>query len=319
MYFLQVIFVALCRKTRLFLIKSVNNNKYQILTINKETANFLQFVALQRAFTENSLRAYRVDLAQLLAHSPAQVNESDLKSLFSSLMTHWANLSPATRQRKCACLKSFAHWLYSNGRTTVDWGNTLTMPKRQLKIPHFVSVDEALQLFRHLQQAVTENSPNSRRNLALLGLLYGGGMRVGEACAIAWQDIDMTYQRVRTLGKGRKERWVVLPKNVIAALAALPKDHKYLFGDEPFSTRTAYNIVRAAGARAGLLRPLHPHALRHSFATHLLNGGTNLRVLQELLGHSSLAATQKYLHLSTDELARTMERFHPLGKAQDKK
>ena len=94
---------------------------------------------------------------------------------------------------------------------------------------------------------------------------------------------------------------------------------KYVFGQKAIDTRTAYEIVRQSGARAGLLKPLHPHALRHSFATHLLSNGTDLRILQELLGHESLTATQKYLHLSLDKLARTMEANHPLGDKSKRK
>jgi integrase/recombinase XerC/integrase/recombinase XerD len=100
----------------------------------------------------------------------------------------------------------------------------------------------------------------------------------------------------------------------VAKLKAFPRQGQYVFGEKPMDTRTGYEIIRQCGARAGLLKPLNPHALRHSFATHMLSSGTNLRVLQELLGHESLTATQKYLHLSMDSLARTMEKNHPLGK-----
>ena len=104
-----------------------------------------------------------------------------------------------------------------------------------------------------------------------------------------------------------------LPQPTIEALKKLNRQETYVYGKTPLNTRTAYQIVKDWGKRAGLLKPLHPHALRHSFATHLLSGGTDLRILQEILGHASLAATEKYTHLSLEQLSITMESHHPLG------
>jgi integrase/recombinase XerC/integrase/recombinase XerD len=156
---------------------------------------------------------------------------------------------------------------------------------------------------------------------AMILLLYGGGLRISEACSLRWSDMEMAGERsLRVAGKGGRQRVVTVPELTWSALQALPHEGRFVFGGEcELSSRKAYEWVRQAGARAGLLKPLHPHALRHSYATHLLSSGADLRVLQELLGHRSLAATQKYTHLSLDHLARAMEKHHPLSASKLKK
>ncbi|MEQ1724112.1 MAG: tyrosine-type recombinase/integrase, partial [Pseudobdellovibrio sp.] len=149
-------------------------------------------------------------------------------------------------------------------------------------------------------------------------LLYGGGLRISEACNLKWSDINFKEKRILILGKGNKERYAVLPSFCMDHLNAMFKKREskntYVFGDNPLNTRTGYEYIRTIGASAGLMKPLHPHSLRHSYATHLLTSGTNLRTLQTLLGHESLQATEKYTHLSVDHLARLIEQTHPLRK-----
>jgi site-specific recombinase XerD len=184
------------------------------------------------------------------------------------------------------------------------------------KVPHFLSLDEALALVQSLKK---RRDTLRDRDLALTLLLYGGGLRVSEAANLRWSDVDLHERLIRVKGKGGKERVVAIVRLLAEALSRLAKDGRYVFGEKPFSTRSAYEVIRRAGVAAALLAPLHPHALRHSFATHMLSSGTDLRVLQELLGHESLVATQKYLHLSIENLARTMEHNHPLGSRKTPK
>jgi integrase/recombinase XerC/integrase/recombinase XerD len=154
----------------------------------------------------------------------------------------------------------------------------------------------------------------------LLLLLYGGGLRVSEACGLRWKDLITSARSIRVEGKGGRERMVALPELCWKELQGLERSATYVLGgDQALSTRQAYQWVREAGESADLLKPLHPHALRHSYATHLLSSGADLRVLQELLGHRSLAATQKYTHMSLDHLARVMENHHPLSASKLKK
>ncbi len=229
----------------------------------------------------------------------------------------WSNLSLSSRNRKAACLKSFLKWLFQERHIERDLNFQVHAPKPPVRIPHFLSVDESIAVIKiaevAIKKAKEEFKERALREKALLLLLYGGGLRVSEACNVKWQDIDATKRLIRIRGKGSKERLVALPPIVLKSISALKGKGKFIWGAEPLSTRVAFSIVRSLGARAGLVKPLNPHALRHSFATHLLSSGTNLRTLQELLGHASLSATQKYTHLGIDQLARTVETHHPLG------
>lgn len=165
--------------------------------------------------------------------------------------------------------------------------------------------------------ALIQSLPEDPPVRALILLLYGGGLRVSEACALQWKDLVEGARSLRIRGKGGRERVVAVPERTWEALTALKREGATVFNG--LGERKAYEWVRQAGARAGLLKPLHPHALRHSYATHLLTSGADLRVLQELLGHRSLAATQKYTHLSLDHLARSLEKHHPLSASKLKK
>lgn len=170
-----------------------------------------------------------------------------------------------------------------------------------------------MSLIQYLNKAETHPSLTQQR--LLFFTIYGCGLRVSEACQIKMEDINLSKRQLRILGKGGKERMAVLPGALIPILEEQKKQkNKFLFGDKPLATRTAYDRIRKLGVAAGLLKPLHPHALRHSYATHLLSSGSDLRVLQQLMGHQSLAATELYTHLDVDQLARSMERYHPLSK-----
>ena len=229
----------------------------------------------------------------------------------------WSNLSLSSRNRKAACLKSFLNWLFQERHIERDLNFQIHAPKPPIRIPHFLSVDESIAVIKIADVAVKKSKEQFKdqalREKALLLLLYGGGLRVSEACNVKWQDLDANKRLVRIRGKGSKERIVALPPIVLKSISSLKGKGKFIWGAEPLSTRVAFSIVRSLGARAGLVKPLNPHALRHSFATHMLSSGTNLRTLQELLGHASLTATQKYTHLGIDQLARTVEDHHPLG------
>jgi site-specific recombinase XerD len=245
---------------------------------------------------------------------------ADLLKASRQAQTQWSALASASRNRKAACLKSFLKWLYQESETQTDLSLQLHTPKVAVRVPNFLSVDEITSLLlglrANLKAAKTEAAlTEAQRDLVLVLLLYGGGLRVSEASAMKWSDIDKSRRVLRILGKGGKERLVVVPPLVLTELSLLKNKGPYVWGELALPTRLAYEIVRRAGARADLLKPLHPHALRHSFATHLLSSGTNLRTLQELLQE-----TQKYTHLGIDQLARTIETHHPLGqKNQPKK
>jgi site-specific recombinase XerD len=269
------------------------------------------------------------------------VDSAHIKELIRAAQDLWRPLSPASRNRKLACVKSFLKWMYQEGFLDEELGAQVIAPKVPHRLPHFIAVDEVMALLKALRERRAEagtggaDSGQAARDLALVLLLYGGGLRVSEACGLKWAALDARARTARVLGKGGRERLVVLPPLTWKALERLRPQAgagdaradtraavsgasagKYVFGEKPLSTRVAYQIVRDAGARAGLVKPLNPHALRHSYATHMLSSGSDLRVLQELLGHTSLAATQRYTHLSVDHLARALEEHHPLSKPE---
>jgi integrase/recombinase XerC/integrase/recombinase XerD len=244
--------------------------------------------------------------------------EEGLKNLIPQAWNRWRGLKSSTRNRKAAVLKSFFGWLALEKHINEELSLQIPTIKVASKIPHFISVDEALALLQQLKSEC-DLGTTSWADLTLFLLLYGGGLRISEACRLRTSEVIPSSRQIRVHGKGGKERFAVLPELFWRALKKHNTSNEFLFGLQPLNTRTAYEIIRKLGQRTGLLKPLHPHALRHSFATHLLTSGSDLRVLQELLGHASLTATQKYTHLSLDHLARSLENHHPLSASSLKK
>lgn len=298
--------------------------------------NYLYSMVFVESCSLHTLRAYKTDLSQAFLFSIEDLepdstrpnssfstsDEDLLLSRIRAAQRDWGGLSPASRNRKTATLKSFLGWLHRESFTPRDLSSHLHSPKVPQRLPKHLSVDEAIALMRTLEEEVakaettgtTHREESALANHALVALLYGGGLRVSEACELEMKNVDWSKGTCRVLGKGAKERIIALPQLAMTALQKLTEGHssRYVFGAEALSTRVAYDMVRKAGVRAGLIKPLHPHALRHSFATHLLRSGANLRVLQALLGHATLQATSRYTHVGLDDLARTLETHHPL-------
>lgn len=340
--------------------------------IQESIHNYLKFLENIESCSPLTLKAYKTDLIQ--AYNYDKINENDSHYLINSseelwlitrqALNQWSSLSLSSRNRKIATLKSFFSWLYDQKLIDSTMSHRLICPKIPKKIPHFISVDEVASIidyYKNFAETKTEH-----QEFCLFTLIYGSGLRISEACHLKWKDISLEQRRLLILGKGNKERVVILPEFCInylkkykelycnesnsqkhtttnlagslgltdfssASLSAnskqsrnvgYKKDSKivatssslFVFGHEPLNPRQGYNMIRNCGIKAGLLNPLHPHALRHSFATHLLASGANLRILQKILGHESLQATEKYTHLNVDQLAQTLQRSHPLSK-----
>jgi len=265
--------------------------------------NFLKFLESVESASVHTVKSYKIDLQQAFG-ATKKASEDALLSLAREAQTGWGSLSPASRNRKAAALKSFFHFLFAQKMIARPLAEQIHSARVPRKLPHYISVDEAI--------ATLKAATGSERLLFLL--LYGGGLRVSEACNLRWKNVNQEQKTLLILGKGGKERLVALPDLVVAELKVSHTEQEYVWGTAALNPRTAYEMIRNLGVKTGLLRSLHPHALRHSFATHLLSSGANLRTLQELLGHQSLQATERYVHLSVDQLARTMDRFHPLAK-----
>jgi site-specific recombinase XerD len=295
--------------------------RFELLPSIHKYLKYMDFVKTSSPLT---LKAYRKDLEQAFGdldkNGPTKaLDEAEILALIRQALNGWARLSLASRNRKSATLKSFFGWAYQEELTERDLSSQITCPKVPKKLPHFLSVDEALAVLSSFD--AKDESLEALRDRGLFLVLYGAGLRVSEACNLRWKDVHFTTRSLRLLGKGQKERIVILPRLAMQTLERLKSraTEEFVFGgEEALNPRTAYEWVRTRGAKALLMKPLHPHALRHSFATHLLSSGANLRTLQELLGHESLQATEKYTHLGVDQLARTLENHHPLSQGKNK-
>lgn len=274
---------------------------------------FLIFMNNVESCSPHTLRAYASDLKIVPKFIHENSSESDVITQLRKGLSSWQNLSPATRNRKSAALKSFFNWMFQKSYFQEDLSLRIQTPKVPLKIPHYISADEAISVLKSYPGKLSQEESQDK---TLFCLLYGAGLRVSEACTLKWSDVNWSKSQILIIRKGGNEHWVPIPEMALGVLKkhSRNQDHKYVFGDIPMNTRTAYEIIKKRGIEAGLLKPLHPHALRHSYATHLLSSGADLRVLQELLGHQSLGTTQRYTHLTTHELARMIDKHHPLAK-----
>lgn len=291
-------------------------------------SKYLEFMEKSKSSSANTLRAYHEDLRQFLTvpkenfikygtwevcGPELELGHEELLALLRGALERWRNLSSASRNRKIATLKSLDRYLMDHLDQARQFTAHIPTPKRKVLVPHYISVDEVLSVLRQLKRE-SVNSVDQHYRYILFLVLYGGGLRVSEACQLNWQDYEPAAGRWRLKGKGGQWRVVPLPRVVLDEIRNVNRSGAFLFGSRALNPRVAYQWVLEAGAAAGLLKRLHPHALRHSYATHLLSSGASLRVLQDLLGHTHLGTTQKYLHLNIDQLSETMQKFHPIGK-----
>lgn len=285
---------------------------------------YLKYQENIKSLAPLSLKAYEEDLKQAFVDNQIKVSTyHDIWPLCRKTLNQWRQLSLSSRNRKIASLKGFFSWLYEQGHVDINYSEQLVCPPVPKKIPHFLSMDEAIGVLKYLNKVRPDSDKKKEklhRQRTLFLLLYGGGLRISEACSLQWKQVRLSEKRIWIKGKGNKERICVLPDVCIQHLKFLfdharpDKDFFVIGGKKAISPRAGFELIRELGQSAGLINSLHPHALRHSFATHLLASGANLRVLQNLLGHESLQATEKYTHLSIDQLARLVEKTHPLGR-----
>jgi integrase/recombinase XerD len=293
--------------------------------------DFLADLEFERGLSRNTLEAYRSDLLQYGAYLGGRdalgVTHSDLAAFIASLATGDGDRPPvaaATLQRKVACLRSFHRHLRRQGILEVDPTANLRAPKQTRRLPHVLSRDQVSKLLE--QPRGTE--PPALRDRALLELMYACGLRASEAIELETTDLDLDAGVLRTRGKGSKERLVPVGSAASRAVSTyLARGRGRLIGDRLESrlfvnhrgaglTRQGlYKIVQRHAAAAGLADKMSPHTLRHTFATHLLAGGCDLRSLQEMLGHADIATTQLYTHLSADRLRDVYFDAHPRAKS----
>lgn len=291
---------------------------------------YLKYLAFSQHLAPLSISSYISDLLQLFQlKNHLKLEKWDIEPQFLLLKPlpelsteEWAervkeslrrrDLGRNSLKRNLCSLRKFITWAQSQGLQIPVVVNEQLSAHR--KIPNYLSVDEVLILKNHIESLSTEDLKH-RQQALLFALLYGSGLRVSEACHLKAGHIYWTRKEIHVTGKGSKERVAILTRyglNLLKQNSHTFDD--YIWGKAPLSQRVAYHSVVKLGAQAGLQKRLHPHMLRHSYGTHLINSGVNLRVIQSLLGHKSLAATEIYTHLEHQSLARSLESHHPLAQ-----
>ena len=289
---------------------------------------YREHLIAERNLSENSIRAYLSDLESFVTHLNAlgidefsKLEVNHLRSWLANLHSKGAARSSITR--RVVSLLAFSFWAFRNGWIARDIGQELVAPKPERILPEVIDIDSARTLLAALEtRASEEQSPESIRDVAVLELLYAAGIRISELVGMNLHDVDHERQTVRVFGKGSKERVVPIGVPALRAIErwiedgrprlATDQSHNSLFigsRGKRIDQRVARSIVYEAMKAIGL--ELGPHALRHTAATHLLEGGADLRTVQEILGHSSLATTQIYTHVSRDRIAKAYEQAHP--------
>ncbi|HSD81829.1 MAG TPA: site-specific tyrosine recombinase XerD [Solirubrobacteraceae bacterium] len=291
--------------------------------------DFLAYLEFERALSRNTLEAYRSDLLQFGAFlerrgvAAAGARHGDLAAFLSELAAGGDGrpaVAAATLQRKAACLRSFYRHLRREQVIDYDPTADLRAPRKSQRLPQVLSRDEVAALLA----APKGTDPASLRDRAMLELMYACGLRASEAVNLDVRDVDLKAQVLRTRGKGSKERVVPIGREAVAAARTWlargrpafvgPGEESRLFVNRRGTGLTRqglYKIVQRHARAVGLESRMSPHTLRHTFATHLLAGGCDLRSVQEMLGHADIATTQIYTHLSAERLKDAYFRAHP--------
>ena len=296
--------------------------------------NFLNYLAVEKGFSENTIFAYRNDLQQLASFVGKEVaKRSTVPSWASfdrqSMLLYLSELrekryAATTVARKVAAIKSFFGFLAAEGMIKDNPTRSVPSPRVGKSLPKPISIAQARLL---LEQPSKRSTPEAKRDRAMLELLYATGMRASELVSLNLADIDIEGGYVRCFGKGHKERLIPIYRQASLVLKEYLADgrphlvhnseEKALFLNrrgERLTRQGLWQILKGYAKEAGLEAQVTPHTLRHSFATHMLSGGADLRSVQELLGHANISTTQVYTHLTTDHIRRSYEKSHPRAK-----
>ncbi len=303
---------------------------------------FLAYLRLNRNASAHTVRAYESDLAQFLDHVAATsgvrrsalgveaLTRDAIRAFLGGL--HAGGRSRATAARKLAALRTFLKYLRREGWLEDDPGGLVATPKRDVRMPAHLSEAEMTALI----EAASSPTPLGRRDRAILELVYASGLRVSELVGLDLEDVNLRARMVRVLGKGGKPRLVPFNTSAASALRAYLTDRDLLAAagqaarparghgrrDPVFlnyrggrlTTRSVDRVVRRYVAASSARLGISPHALRHSFATHLLQRGADLRAIQELLGHARLSTTERYTHVNAAQLLEVYKRSHPRAR-----
>lgn len=284
---------------------------------------FLRYLLIDKGYSGNTIESYKRDLYKFLEYNKGKninnINNNDLKDYIKFLSKE--NLNEKSISRNISCLKSFYKFLVIDKKIKDNPSEILFIPKIKKSLPNILTEEEVINL---LDIKLINNF--DYRNKAMLELMYGTGLRVSELVDLKLQDIDLTQEVVRAFGKGKKERIIPLGEFASYALKEyinkyrnnmLKKyNNEYLFLNNHGNKMTRqgfFKIIKAIAEEKRINKPLSPHTLRHSFASHMLKYGADLRTIQELLGHSDISTTQIYTHVTNEQLKENYKEFHPHG------
>jgi integrase/recombinase XerD len=294
--------------------------------VREQIDEFLTHIEVQLGYSHNTLTAYRNDLGQLLAFVESQALESWASADKDTVVNYMLHLkeraySSATVARKMAATKRFFRYLAETGAIQADPTALMDSPKVKKRLPRSLSTEDVARL---LAAPLAGSGPKALRDAAMLELLYATGMRVSELVALNLDDVNLASATVRCFGKGSKERIIPIYSRAVAAIRDYQdegrvtylkdRDERALFLNPRGSRLTRQGlwlIIKAYVEQAGVRSEVTPHTLRHSFATHLLDGGAGLREVQKLLGHSNVSTTQIYTHVSGERLRSAYDDAHP--------
>jgi integrase/recombinase XerD len=302
--------------------------------VKDEINSFLNYLAVEKGFSGNTLDAYRNDLQQLASFAEKEIAKQGLipswdtfsrQAMLSYMLDlKERNYAATTIARKVAAARSFFGFLKSEGIIKTDPTENMSSPSVGKSLPKPITISQVRQL---LEQPAKLNTLEARRDKAMLELLYASGMRISELVGLNLGDVNTEEGQVRCFGKGHKERIVPIYEQAARSVKeyieeirpklARKKDEVALFlnprGDR-LTRQGFWQKLKEYARAAGLDAQISPHTLRHSFATHMLSGGADLRAVQELLGHANISTTQVYTHLTSEHVRRTYEKSHPRAK-----
>ncbi|MEJ8567263.1 tyrosine recombinase XerC [Elongatibacter sediminis] len=286
---------------------------------------FLDHLRDERGLSSRTIDAYARDLGRLQAElaehgidDPARVGEHEVRAFVARL--HRRGLGPRSLQRLLAAIRSFYRWLIREGHARANPAAGIRAPKAPRKLPATLDADMITRLLDFEAQ-----TPLEKRDKAMMELFYSSGLRLAELAGLTWDRIDFASGMVTVTGKGNKTRVVPLGRMAAQALTAWRQERASLCGfsepavfvsnrGRPIAPRSIQSRIRHWAQRQGLPQNVHPHLLRHSFASHLLESSGDLRAVQELLGHSDISTTQIYTHLDFQHLARVYDKAHPRAR-----
>lgn len=301
------------------------------MEIDNAIEEFINFIRVERQYSNHSITAYAKDLSELAIYIDEEKLGSDIKVVDFYVLRGFITtlydkeLSKSSIERKISTLKSFFKFLYRRGIIADNPARMLKFPKKEKYLPNVFNVDDIFTLL----DLPDKSTPMGMRDALILELLYGTGVRVSELVGLDRSMVDLQGMRILVLGKGKKERIVPLAPELISLI----KDYYKVMYDivsegrmvesdaliinrlgSRMTDRTIRRVVETYLKKAGLPLDYSPHSFRHTFATHLLEGGADLRSIQELLGHESLATTQKYTHSDLASLLKVYDETHPMAK-----